>query len=127
MPRNPGDRCDDLILLLPRVLAVIGAEHIAGDHLEERSELFLQLALAPKAEVRQSDDQRALHKGIFSSLSSKPAMMVVVGQEEPGARHAHEVVVDGLKLVRQWIDAGDGSRSRSLLPIVPKDLTPRLG
>jgi hypothetical protein len=54
-------------------------------------------------------------------------MMVVVGQEEPDARQAHEAVVDGLKLVRQWIDAGDGSRSRSLLPIVPKDLTPSLG
>jgi hypothetical protein len=38
--RNPGDRCDDLILLLPRVLAVIGAEHIAADHLEELAELF---------------------------------------------------------------------------------------
>ena len=34
----------------------------------------------------------------------------VVGQEEPDARQAHEIVVDGLKLVRQRIDAGDGER-----------------
>jgi hypothetical protein len=39
-------------------------------------------------------------------------MMVfpVVSEEEPDARQAHEVIVDSLKLVRQWIDSGDGER-----------------
>ena len=34
----------------------------------------------------------------------------IVGKQEPNARQAHEVVVDGLKLVRQRIDAGDRER-----------------
>ena len=34
----------------------------------------------------------------------------VVGQQEADARQLEEVVVDGLKLVRQRIDAGDGER-----------------
>ena len=58
--RDPGDRRDDLILLLPWVLPVVGAEHIAADDLELLAEFFLHLALPLKAEIGRCDDQRAL-------------------------------------------------------------------
>ena len=48
-PRDPGDRRDDLVLVLPGVLAVVGAEDVAADDLELLAELVLQLALPLEA------------------------------------------------------------------------------
>ncbi len=114
--RNPGDRRDDLVLFLPRILAVVGAQHIAADHLELLAELVLQLALPLEAEIRRRDDQRALDEAADLQLLEEQARhdrlarAGVVGEQEADARQAHEVVVDGLELVRQRIDAGDRER-----------------
>jgi len=61
-PRDPGDRCDDLVLLLPRVLAVVGAQYVAANDLERLAEFVLQLALPLEAEVGGPDDQRTLRQ-----------------------------------------------------------------
>ena len=111
--RDPRDRCDDLILFLPWVLAVVGAQHVAANHLEWLAEFFLQLALPLKAEVRRRDDQRPLHEASDLQLLEEQARhdrlprAGVVGEEEANARQAHEVVVNRLELVRQRVDAGD--------------------
>ena len=56
--RNPGDRGDDLVPLLPGVLAVVGAQHVAADDLELLAELVLQLALPLEGQVGRRDDER---------------------------------------------------------------------
>ena len=58
--RDPGDRRDDLVLLLPGVRAVVGAQHVAADDLEVLAELVLQLALPLEGEVGRRDDERPL-------------------------------------------------------------------
>ena len=114
--RDPGDRRDDLVPLLPRVLAVVGAQHVAADDLELLAELVLQLALPLEGEVGRRDDQRALDEAADLQLLEQQARhdrlagAGVVGQQEADARQLQEVVVDGLELVRQRIDAGDRER-----------------
>ena len=49
--RDPGDRGDDLVALLPGVLAVVRAQHVRRDDLELLAELVLQLALPLEGEV----------------------------------------------------------------------------
>ena len=61
--RDPGDRGDDLVPLLPGVLAVVGPQHVAADDLEVLAELVLQLPLPLEGEVGRRDDQRALRPG----------------------------------------------------------------
>ncbi len=55
--RDPGDRRDDLIAVLPRVVPVVCAKRLAADDLEALAELVLELALPLECEVRRGDDQ----------------------------------------------------------------------
>ena len=112
--RDPGDRRDDLVLVLPGIRAVVGAQHVAADDLEVLAELVLHFALPLEGEIGRRDDQRALDQAADLQLLEQQAghdrlaRARIIGQEEADARQLHEVVVDGLKLVRQRIDAGDG-------------------
>ena len=114
--RDPGDRGDDLVALLPGVLAVVGAEHVAADDLEVLAELVLQLALPLEGQVGRRDDERALDQAAdLQLLEQQPrhdrlAGARVVGEQEADAGQLEEVVVDRLELVRQRIDAGDRER-----------------
>ena len=76
--RDPGDRRDDLIAVLPRVVSVVRAERLAADDLEALAELVLEFTLPLEREVRRSDDQRPPPvPELLSSLSSSPAMIVL--------------------------------------------------
>ena len=55
--RYPGDRGDDLVAFLPRVLAVVGAQNVAADDVEPLAELVGEFALPLEGEVRRSDDE----------------------------------------------------------------------
>ena len=52
--RDPGDRRDDLVAVLPGVLAVVRAQDVAADDLEVLAELVLQFPLPLKREVRRA-------------------------------------------------------------------------
>ena len=114
--RDPGDRGDDLVLVLPGVRAVVGAEDVAADDFEVLAELVLHLALPLEGEVGRRDDEGALHQAADLQLLDEQAGhdglagAGVVGEQEADARELQEVVVDGFELVRQRIDAGDGER-----------------
>ena len=60
--RYPGDRRDDLVALLPRVLAVVGSQNVAADDVEPFAELVGQFALPLEGEVRRRDDQHPPHE-----------------------------------------------------------------
>ena len=113
---DPGDRRDDLIAVLPGVVSVVGAERLAADDLEALAELVLEFTLPLEGEVGRGDDQRPTDQApSLEFLEQQPrhdrlARARVVGQEEADAGQLEEVVVDGLELVRQGIDAGDGER-----------------
>ena len=115
-PGDPGDRRDDLVVVLPGVLAVVGAEDVAADDLEVLAELVLHLALPLEREVGRRDDERALDQPAgLQLLEQQPghdgfAGAGVVGQEEADARELEEVVVDRFELMGQRINAGDGER-----------------
>ena len=115
--RDPGDRRDDLVLLLPRVLAVVGAEHVAADRPRTAR------GTCPSARAATGSERfagvtisvRFTRPRIFSSLSSRPAMIVLPAPGSSARRNRmrgslQEVVVDRLELVRQRVDAGDGER-----------------
>ncbi len=114
--RDPGDGGDDLVLLLPGVRAVVGAQDVAADDLEVLAELVLHFALPLEGEVGRRDDERALDQAADLQFLEEQAGhdglagAGVVGQQEPDAGQLEEVVVDGFELVRQRVDAGDGER-----------------
>ena len=76
-------------------------------------ELLLEFALPLEGEVGRADDQDALGEAAQLELADEQpghdrlAGAGVVGQQEPDARELEQVVVDGLELVRQRIDARD--------------------
>ena len=59
-PRNPGNRSDDLVLFLPGIHPVIGAEHVATDDLEALAELVFELPLPLEGEVGRRHDKGPL-------------------------------------------------------------------
>ncbi len=115
-PRDPGNGRNDLVLLLPRVRAVVGAEYVAANHLEVLAEAVFHFPLPLEGEIRRGDDERPLDQPPdLQFLVQQPghdglACARIVGQEEANPGHLQEVVVDRLKLVGQRIDAGDGQR-----------------
>ena len=92
------------------------AQHVAADHVELLAELVLHLALPLEREVGRRDDQRARDEAADLQLLEEQARhdrlagAGIVGEQEADARQLQEVVVDGLELVRQRIDAGDRER-----------------
>ena len=119
--RDPGDRRDDLVAVLPGVLAVGVAQGLPADDLEALAELVLQLPLPLEREVRRSDDQRAPDQAPgLQLLEQQPrhdrlAGARVVGQEEADSGQLEEVVVDRLELVGEGIDAGDREREERVV------------
>ena len=65
--RDPRDGRDDLVAVLPGVLAVVGPQYVAADDFEVLAELVLQLALPLKREVGRGDDQRAVRRALGPS------------------------------------------------------------
>ena len=115
-PRHPRERGEHLVTVLPRVLAVVGAEDVAADDLERLAELVLEFALPLEGEVGRRDDERPLDEPAgLQLLEQEPghdclASAGVVGQQKADARELEEVIVDGLQLVRQGVDTGDRER-----------------
>ncbi|HEV3257947.1 MAG TPA: hypothetical protein VG013_13760 [Gemmataceae bacterium] len=114
--RDPGDRGDDLVPLLPRVHTVVGTQHVGANDLEALAELVFQLALPLEGQVGGGDDQGAPHQAADLEFLQKEARhdglarAGIVGEQETDARQLDEVVVDGFELVRQRIDTGDRQR-----------------
>ena len=114
--RDPGDRRDDLIAVLPGVVSIVRAKRLAPDDLEALAELVLEFTLPLERQVRRGDDQRPTDQSpSLEFLEQQPrhdrlARAGVVGQEEADAGELEEVVVDGLELMRQGIDPGDRER-----------------
>ena len=57
---DPGDRGHDLVLLLPGILAILAAQHVAAHDLELLPELVLHLPLPLEGQVGRCDDEGAL-------------------------------------------------------------------
>ncbi len=119
--RHPRDRRDDLVAFLPRVLAVVGPEHVAANDVELLAELVRQFALPLEREVGRRDDQHTAHQAAgLQFLEQQPrhdrlAGAGVVRQQEANARQLQEVAVDGFELMRQRIDAGDREREERIV------------
>ena len=113
---DPRNRGDDLIPFLPRVHAVVGPKHVAADHLELLAKLFLHLPLPLERKTGGGDDERPLHEATNLQLLEQQARhdglarAGIVGEEEANPRHREEVVVNGLKLVRERVNTGNGER-----------------
>ena len=60
--RDPGDRRDDLIAVLPGVVSIVCAKRLAPDDLEALAELVLEFTLPLERQVRRGDDQRPTDK-----------------------------------------------------------------
>ena len=101
------------LLLQPLVDAELVADVAALEDEELLVELLLQLALPLEGEVGRADDQDALGQAAELQLADEQAGhdrlagAGVVGQQEADAGELQQVVVDGLELVRQRIDARD--------------------
>ena len=54
--RDPGDRGDDRVSLLPGIVALVGSKCLAPNDLETLPELVLQFALPLECQVRRRDD-----------------------------------------------------------------------
>ncbi len=111
--RHPGNGSDDLVSLLPRVLAVVCPQHVAANDFKLLAELVRHFALPLKREICGCDDQHTADEAArFEFLQEQAghnrfAGPWIVGQKKANARQLHEVTVDGFKLMRQWIDASD--------------------
>jgi hypothetical protein len=57
---DPPHRGHHLILLLPGIHSIVGAQDVAADDLEVLAELVLQLALPLEREVGRRDDEHPL-------------------------------------------------------------------
>ena len=108
------ERRDDLAVLQPLVDAELVADVAALEDQELLVELLLQLALPLEGEVGRADDQDPLGQAAQLQFADEQARhdglagAGVVGEQEADAGELQQVVVDGLKLVRQRIDARDG-------------------
>ena len=108
------ERRDDLVLLEPLIDPELLADVAAFEHQELLVELLFQLALPLEAQVCGTDHQHSLDETAELQLAYEQpghdglARAGVVCEEEPDRRELQEVFVDGLKLVRQRVDARDG-------------------
>jgi len=113
---DPRDGGEDLVLVLPGVGAVVGAEDVATDDFEVLAELVLHFALPLEGETGRRDDESALDQAPNLQLLDEQAghdrlaSAGVIGQEEADAWQAQEIVIDRLKLMGEWVHAGDGQR-----------------
>jgi len=86
---DPTHRGDDLVLLLPGVAAVVGAEHVAPDHIELLPELVLQFPLPLEGQVGRGDDQDPLGQATDFQLLEQQAShdrfarARIIGQQKP--------------------------------------------
>ena len=76
--RNPRDRRDDLVPLLPGVLSVVGPQNVAANDVELLTELVRDLALPLEGEVGRRDDEDAANEATSLELfQQSPAMIVL--------------------------------------------------
>ncbi len=107
-------RGDDLRRLQPLVDAELLANLVALEDDELLLELFLQFALPLESQVGGADDQHPLGESAQLQFPDEQARhdglarTGVVGEQEADAGELQQVVIDGLKLVRQRVYAGDG-------------------
>src|SRR5208282_1025858 len=112
---------DDLVSVLPGVLAVGVAKGLPANDFEVFAELVLQLMLPLKREVRRSDDQGTSNKAPGLQLLEQQAShdglasARVVGQEKADSWKLQKVVVDRLELVGERIDSGNGEREERVV------------
>lgn len=96
-----------------RVRTVGRAQHGPAYDLKVLAELVSQLALPLKSQVGGGDDQDAFDQPASLEFLDQQAGhdglagARVVGQQETDARGFDEIVVNGLELVGQRVDAGD--------------------
>ena len=113
LDRRPGDARDDLVILLPGVLAVVGPERGPADELELLAELVRHFALPLKGEIRRSDDQDPLGEAPGLELLDEEAGHYrlagpgIVGEQEADPGKLEEILVDRFELMGERIDAGD--------------------
>ena len=114
--RNPGDRRDNLIPFLPRVLPVVRPKHVSTNDVELLTKLVRHFPLPLKGQAGRRDDQHSLHQSTrFEFLQQQPghdclASAGIIRQQKANARQLQEVAVDGLQLMRQRIDSRDRQR-----------------
>ena len=111
--RDPGHRCHDLVLVLPRILTVLRAQRLAPHYLEVLTELVSHFSLPLERQVGGCDDERTGDEAAdLQLLQEEPghdglASARIVGQQEPNPRQLQEILVDRLKLVWQRVDPCD--------------------
>src|SRR5262249_40635865 len=77
-------------------------------------ELLLELSLPLKSQIGRADNKEAFHQTPEFQLTDEQAShdglpgTRVIGQEETHPGKLEQIIIDCLKLVWQWIDAGDG-------------------
>ena len=107
------ERRDDLLLFQPLIDAELIADVAALENEELLIEFFLQFPLPLEGEVGRADDENPLGKPAQLKFADEEpshdrlACPGIVGQQEADAGQLQKIVVDGLELVRQRIDAGD--------------------
>src|SRR5262249_8044679 len=113
-PLGQVERGDDAVLFEPLVDAELLADVVAAEDDELLVELLLQLALPLEGEIGGADDEDAPGQPPELQLADEQAghdglaSAGVVGEQEADPGQFEEVVVDGLQLVGQRIDPGDG-------------------
>ena len=91
--RDPGNGRNDLVAFLPRVLAIVGPQHVAADDVELLAELVGQLALPLERQVGRRDDQRAADQSPrFEFLQKEPGHNRLTGARIIGKLPAVGVV-----------------------------------
>src|SRR5207237_518671 len=102
-----------LLLFEPLVDAELVANVVSLDDQKFLVEFFAQLALPLKRQVRGTDDENALGEPTELEFADQKtshhrfAGPRVVSQQKADASELQQVIVDGLKLMREWIDARD--------------------
>src|SRR5687768_5712329 len=103
----------NLLLLQPLVDPELIADITAFNDEKFFVELFLELTLPLKREVRWTNDQNALGEASQLELADQEpghdrlSRARVVSQEKPDTGRFEEIIINGLKLMRQRIDAGN--------------------
>ena len=99
---NPRNGSDDLVFLLPRIHPVVGAEHVAADHLEALPELVLEFPLPLERQIGGRHDKRSLHQSTYFEFLDKEARhdgfagAWIIREQKPDAWKFYEIVVDRL-------------------------------
>ena len=106
--------CNDLGALQPLVHSELIVD-VGPSHYDELLvELLQEFPLPLESQVSWADDEYPLHQAAELELADEEAGhdglagAGIVGQQEPDAGQLHEVLVDRLQLVGQWVHAGDG-------------------